>query len=316
MVNIVTEESMYIKLSQEFRQDTLFKLISNMGLEEELFDEHMEGLSIAKEYSTTDFEQWYCNDPEDEKYLANPSTMRSWQKQLNSYIEAYLSGRNIVRMNYQSVFRLRMLLLLRNHSVSLQRVSEMLGIKSAQPHVMQQRETSTSVSDQTSSDRELDMFKSLVGQMLSSGIVKVENGVPVLHIEDYVKNLVKEEGQTLLQGKDERFESIHNRLEAYEDHLKELQSIQQTNTEKNVAKIEELISKIQTEEDWEEHKNLISELRKDTEARDKVLTQQLRRQFKQNKIEMYNSLPFFVKWFYKKEDLQRDMDQNEDTDKK
>lgn len=187
------ETNMKDLLISEFSQDPLFKQIERKGFLEELFDEHILNLNPGSEYSTTNIEEWYCDEN------LKPSTMRHWQKQLDEYIESTTIGaRGNVRLGYRSVFRLRMALLLRSHNFSLMRICQFVGIKPMDPEVVNSKRNSTETSlEDINQKKEMNVFRQLIGQMIATGLVEVENDMPILKINEYVQKLVNEQQNKL-----------------------------------------------------------------------------------------------------------------------
>lgn len=125
----VEPANMSSRLEMVFSQDPLYRYCEKLSIEDEIIDEHMAGLNEYMEYSTTDFERFYCDDREDKAYLCDRSTMRHWLKELNRYVEAKRpdNGRNFT-LDYRSIFRLRLAMLLRKNNVQLKKIKELLGI--------------------------------------------------------------------------------------------------------------------------------------------------------------------------------------------
>ncbi|SFJ63166.1 hypothetical protein SAMN02799624_05265 [Paenibacillus sp. UNC496MF] len=274
---------MSARLSQEFRQDPLFKLILKTDLTDELFDDYIEAMKEAVDYTTSEFEEWYCTQEQAPNFLCKPSTMRSWQKQLNHYIEARMSGRTVL-MDYQAVFRLKMALLLRkSQNIKLSRCAELVGIVSSDQIRVFER-------DEIDDDRRPSREGGLVDPFSNAS----EDQMRMLSefIAQVVDKRMDEKMQLLLPGED-RIEEINEKIESIAGALTALQE--------NVTddKQRELIEQA------------VSTMRQDVDTRDKVILEQLKelKDDKQAKLEMQQemkqeivkSLPWFVRMFVKKD---------------
>lgn len=188
-------------LTSEFSQDPLFKIIQRLGIEDDLFDDHILGLKPGIEYSTTHIEDWWC----DEDTLKSP-TMRSWLRQLGAYIETRaIGGRGNIRLDYRAVFRLRMCLLLRTHKYSLSRIAQLVGLKSIDAEMVHQNIDETATTSTSPSNRdELDVFRQLIVQMIQLGMIEVQNNMPVLKLKEMVAELVKEQQSLLPDPKEQQ----------------------------------------------------------------------------------------------------------------
>jgi len=172
-------------LTSEFGQDPLFKLIKRIGATDELFDEHIMNLNFGIEYSTTDIEHWYCNDE------LKPATMRSWIKALEEYIEVRTVGnRGVLRLDYRAVFRVRMALLLREKNYKLQRVCQYAGVQPMDPEVVSATRRSVSVSEQPA--KEYEVMKAIIGQMITSGLIEIKEGIPILRIQEVIQSQLQD----------------------------------------------------------------------------------------------------------------------------
>jgi hypothetical protein len=318
VVNYVQQQQDIIaKLTQEFSQDPLYKYLDRIGKTEALFDNHIEELIEGRDYSTTDFENWYCVEEGHPDHLATAPTMRNWQKQLNGYIEGITTGRN-VRLNYQSIFRLRMALMLRINGVPLARVTSLVGLKTDEAFVIGERKVTEEESSKLlATSKENDVMRNIVGQMLQSGIIKIENDVPVLRLKEYIDDNVRNNNQLLLQEE-------HGKIEIIEHDVKELKELYKDSTireadreqkirdmslqaEEITRRLSVVIDDIKDDEEWISYQNKVTELREDAEVRQKTIDEMISslrdRKESEGKLrtEIIKSLPWFVRMFTKKE---------------
>jgi hypothetical protein len=260
------------RLSQEFKQDPLFKLIVKLDLVEYLFDDYIENLKEGADYTTTDFEEWYCTHEQAINFLCKPSTMRSWQKQLNHYIEARMSGRTVI-MDYQAVFRLKMALLLRkHHNIKLSRCAELVGIVSADAF---------RIIDRDDYDDEPRRDTNLADPFAGASEEQIQK------LTEWMNALIDkrlEEKMLMLPG-DSRIDEMQEKIA---ETMNALQSMASDEKQK------ELID------------HAVNTMRQDVEVRDRVLMEQLNQRLEDKQLrqemkqEIINSLPFFVRWFIKK----------------
>lgn len=295
----MNDEGIIEQLATEFSQDALFKLITKMQLTDQLFDEHINELKIGYEYSTTDIERWYCDDD------LKPGTMRHWQKELAEYIESSNVGtRRLVRLNYKSVFRLRMALLLREHKVTLEKVAQLVGIRAVDPEVISNKQ-SQNLSTELSSEKEtmeLDVLKNVVGQMIAFGLVKVENGIPILKINDYIDEAINKR-MIMLPNPTEEVKELKEKLESQDKIIEGLRAEQLKSAEQINQRLETLLANAKTDQEWAEYQSIVNELRKNDQLRVDSLND-IMNKLKEDKIttqnEVYDNLPWFVRIFLKK----------------
>ncbi|WP_163860394.1 meiotic nuclear division 1 family protein [Paenibacillus elgii] len=291
-------EGIIEQLATEFSQDALFKLITKMQLTDQLFDEHINELKIGYEYSTTDIERWYCDDD------LKPGTMRHWQKELAEYIESSNVGtRRLVRLNYKSVFRLRMALLLREHKVTLEKVAQLVGIRAVDPEVISNKQSQTqSIELSEKETMELDVLKNVVGQMIAFGLVKVENGIPILKINDYIDEAINKR-MIMLPNPTEEVNELKEKLESQDKIIEGLRAEQLKSAEQINQRLETLLANAKTDQEWAEYQSIVNELRKNDQLRVDSLND-IMNKLKEDKIttqnEVYDNLPWFVRIFLKK----------------
>ncbi|WP_088834451.1 hypothetical protein [Paenibacillus tyrfis] len=295
----MNDEGIIEQLATEFSQDALFKLITKMQLTDQLFDEHINELKIGYEYSTTDIERWYCDDD------LKPGTMRHWQKELAEYIESSNVGtRRLVRLNYKSVFRLRMAMLLREHKVTLEKVAQLVGIRAVDQEVISNKQ-SQNLSTELSSEKEtmeLDVLKNVVGQMIAFGLVKVENGIPILKINDYIDEAINKR-MIMLPNPTEEVKELKEKLESQDKIIEGLRAEQLKSAEQINQRLETLLANAKTDQEWAEYQSIVNELRKNDQLRVDSLND-IMNKLKEDKIttqnEVYDNLPWFVRIFLKK----------------
>ncbi|CAN7762064.1 hypothetical protein LJR153_007103 [Paenibacillus sp. LjRoot153] len=313
----MNQPTMGIKLATEFSQDALFKTLAKLGMQEMLFDNHMEDLSDQKDYQTTEFEKWYCANEEEEDYLCTGPTMRHWLKELNGYIEARSIGRNL-SLDYKAIFRLKMILLLRKENYKMPRIAEMVGIRAISPVIVMENQNQSQEIIHPSvrsnfSEEELNLFQGFIAQ-LSSG-----------QFNEYIVNLVKENQQLMLPGEEkineleqkleqsnrellelrEATEKYNQTLEKQEKELEETKKLQSDIARKVSDDLEGLRSKLKTDEEWKTYQETVSELRISSELRHQSLTEDLNKIREQNnanelKQEIINSLPWIVRKLMRK----------------
>lgn len=267
------------RLSQEFKQDPLYKLITKTDLLDELFDDYIEDLNESVDYTTTEFEGWYCTQEQAVNFLCKPSTMRSWQKQLNHYIEGRMSGRTVI-MDYQAVFRLKMALLLRKHqNIKLNRCAEMVGIVSNDNLRILDR-------DNYEDDRRTSQESGVVNPFASASEEQMQK------MSEWIAGIVDkrmEEMRMLALPGEDRMNELQEKVEGIADVLTQLQSA------------------VNNEEQQEFLDRAVSKMREDVETRDKIVMEQLSLIQKEQKSkqeiqqEIVNSLPWFVRMFVKKD---------------
>ncbi|MCP3746654.1 hypothetical protein ACWGXJ_26015 [Paenibacillus sp. S33] len=265
------------RLSQEFKQDPLYKLITKTDLLDELFDDYIEDLNESVDYTTTEFEGWYCTQEQAVNFLCKPSTMRSWQKQLNHYIEGRMSGRTVI-MDYQAVFRLKMALLLRKHqNIKLNRCAEMVGIVS---------NDSLRILDNYEDERRTSQESGVVNPFASASEEQMQK------MSEWIAGIVDkrmEEMRMLALPGEDRMNELQEKVEGIADVLTQLQS------------------SVNSEEQQEILDKAVSKMREDVETRDKIVMEQLSMIQKEQKSkqeiqqEIVNSLPWFVRMFVKKD---------------
>lgn len=211
--------NMHARLELEFSQDILFKhAMRNKSMSGKLIDRFMEELDYLKTYSSTAFEEWYCNPSDPENYLGlSQSSMRRWLGEFNEYIEARRTGRNW-DLDYRAIFRLRMLLLYRANGYKPKQLQELLGLKAItqllddddlhnqyQPNSYEpapQNET-------TFNEESLKVFASIAMQMIQHGLVVMdpEKG-PIL--------------QLALPGVDDQLQEIREKIDSNEESVEQL----------------------------------------------------------------------------------------------
>lgn len=138
-----------------------------------LIDKYMEELDYIKTYSSTAFEEWYCNENEPDYFLINDSSMRRWLSNFNDYIEARRVGRNW-ELDYRSIFRLRMLLIYRKFGYKPTKLQELLGLKVTAQLVDEDEHVSSPIENVHPTDESLRFLASVGMQMIQSGFIVVD----------------------------------------------------------------------------------------------------------------------------------------------
>ncbi|MVP02143.1 hypothetical protein [Paenibacillus lutrae] len=266
--------NMGAQIELEFASDPLYRLLSEKYPKHEIIDHYMANLSDIKEYTTGEFESWYCSDPESDEYLCNKSTMRHWQTETNEYVKAERSGpskRNF-SLGYQSIFRLRMILWLRKYeNLKIEKIQELVGIKA----------TLVTENDQKAANQELTE-QALKG-ILSTGLFTMnENGEWALNSQKFAEIVQSVSPPALPGPTEDDLAAIKEELAEKNrqlDKLTEEFQLQKREHEKQNSKMDilheilELQASIQSQ-DIELQKEKLSELRrKDPEAYFQAMSQ-------------------------------------------
>ncbi|SED12476.1 hypothetical protein [Paenibacillus sp. GP183] len=214
---------MGVTLATEFSQDPVYKHILREKLDQDLFDEIIEELAERREYTTTEFENWYCSSPDDPQYLSTGGTMRHWLKEYNLYIESRSVGRLAV-LDYKAVFRLKMLLLLRKNGMKPAMIAELAGVRPSisviGPIRRDTEETLPSVFNQDDL-KNMAMIKNFMTALANSGALKVnEEGGLDLRLETLIEKSLEDRQQLSLP--DKKMEELEERLTEANKELEEL----------------------------------------------------------------------------------------------
>lgn len=278
--------SMSEKLAQEFQQDPLFKHLTKLDQMDSLFDDHMEDLKEGVDYTTTEFESWYCTSEDLPNYLGTGSTMRSWLKQLNAYIEARMSARTVF-MDYHAVFRLKMALLLRKQNVKLARVAELVGIaNAANVRVMDSfgsNSANTSMVDPFAGDEERRAaFAGFIEKIVED---RFNSRLMMLPSSEDMEEMIRSESDQIRSEMDEKITRLASQLTDFQ-------------------------KKVGTEDDAHKMEAIVKEMRDDAETRSEVIMKQTRQMLEERRIqkeekddlyqEFVKNLPWFVRMFVKK----------------
>lgn len=171
LVEQITRE----RLEAEFGNDPLYDAIQRMNLLDELFDQETLSVLVERhEYTTTDFEKWFCVSEADERYLSTPGIMRAFVKELGSYLQTRNLGRTII-IDYQGVIKLKMALLLRKNGMKPALIYETAGAKAYSPSVITRPNTvqpQSPAAPKTQKDLLYDqLMESLITQLTAAGAV-------------------------------------------------------------------------------------------------------------------------------------------------
>lgn len=178
---MLTEQITRERLEAEFGNDPLFDAIERMNLMDELFDQETLSVLVERhEYTTTEFEKWFCVNEADERYLSTPGIMRTFIKELSSYLQTRNIGRAII-MDYQGVIKLKMALLLRKNGMKPALIYETAGTKAYSPSVIQrgQGPVHTQSPAMTKSSKDLlyeQLMESLLTQLTAAGAITQLDG--------------------------------------------------------------------------------------------------------------------------------------------
>lgn len=277
--------NMHARLELEFSQDRLFRIAQkNKHLKEQLIDEYMAELDELKEYTTTDFEAMYCDESKPETFLATPSTMRRWLKELNEYIEGDQRGRKgNFKLNYQSMFRLRMVLLFRKEGYRIDQISHILGIKVI-PEVVEEEEYMPATPARDQEEITTQLFSAIAMKMVQEGWIRLdpEKG-PVLNIpalpgeieqriaatQEQMKNLA-EETKKEINSLEDKIQNQKKQLEKQEQMIKAMSEIYEAQLiYEETGAGEDLLNRMKSlkKEDPEAYLNAMMELIKQARER-------------------------------------------------
>jgi hypothetical protein len=174
-VELLVEQITRERLEAEFGNDPLYDAIQRMNLLDELFDQETLSVLVERhEYTTTDFEKWFCVSEADERYLSTPGIMRAFVKELGSYLQTRNLGRTII-IDYQGVIKLKMALLLRKNGMKPALIYETAGAKAYSPSVITRPNTmqpQSPAAPKTQKDLLYDqLMESLITQLTAAGAV-------------------------------------------------------------------------------------------------------------------------------------------------
>jgi hypothetical protein len=256
--------NMYAQLELEFSQDTLYKkaLKGDPNQFGNIIDDFIESLDEFKEYSTSEFAAVYCDSEKEESYLCNESTMRRWLSSMNQYIEAQVAGKRNWKLNYQSMFRLRMVLMFKKNGFKQSTIQTLVGIRPTielmdddyeQP-AKNEISSATAVSQHIPENTNM-LLRLLLKQLEEIGIIQI----------DPIEGIKK--GQLALPGDtEERFKEIFAKQDEQAELIKNLQEENQDQkllleAQNNLMNMLSDIYDISSKEDIEEQRDLVSRIR-------------------------------------------------------
>lgn len=171
LVEQITRE----RLEAEFGNDPLYDAVQRMNLIDELFEQDTLSVLVERhEYTTTDFEKWFCVEA-DTRYLSTPGIMRAFVKELGSYLQTRNIGRTII-IDYQGVIKLKMALLLRKYGMKPALIYETAGTKAYSPAVIQRGSSTVQSQSPGAPKTQKDLIyeqlmESLITQLTAAGAV-------------------------------------------------------------------------------------------------------------------------------------------------
>jgi len=245
---VVVEPITREQLEAEFVNDPLFDSIQRMNLLDELFDEEtLSSLIDGLEYTTTDFERWFCSNDSDKRYLSSAGIMRAFIKEMGGYLQVRNVGRSII-MDYKGVIKLKMALLLRKYGMKPALIYETAGAKAYSPVVLQRGQGTQATSQITQKDPKTELYnqimESLVTQLSAVGAISQVNGKFQVDLSVLIDKQIEQMKPSLLQSSysesEKKLEQISAELsdlknktgqveefkQKYEDDLAVIKSIQ------------------------------------------------------------------------------------------
>lgn len=213
------------RLEADLGNDPLYAAIQRMNLTDLLFDD--ETLSVLvemHEYTTTDFEKWFCVNELDHRYLSTPGIMRSFVKELSTYLETRTIGRTII-IDYLGVIKLKMALLLRKNGMKPALIYETAGAKAYSPSVVQRGQPQPQSLGLPKSQKDImyeQLMESLFTQLTAAGAVKqTEDGRINVDLRVLIEKQMELMGPALLPPESEetkhKFEILDNELSRLKD---------------------------------------------------------------------------------------------------
>lgn len=99
---------LFSNLEIELKNDVLFKILKDSDRKNDIVTDNMKELLVdGKLYST----------PDTSKMLDVPvSTLRGWILELQQYVEPIIQGKRFIKLNAKSIYKLRMIQILRDHN--------------------------------------------------------------------------------------------------------------------------------------------------------------------------------------------------------
>ncbi|GGG18748.1 hypothetical protein [Paenibacillus abyssi] len=276
------------RLEGEFEDDPLFETIQRMGLTDELFDdETISRLIDGHEYTTTDFEKWYCLDEASPQYLANGGVMRAFIKSMMAYLQTRSVGRSII-MDYQGFIKLKMALLLRKNGMKPALIYETAGTKAYSPVILSpgQRAGGQSASPAVPNAKEKiygEVMDSLISQLQAAGAIVQQDGKFQVdlrkliegHMEGMLPSLLPDPSKDTEERLAQHSEELNNLKEeiagvtefkrSYDKEMMSLKELQQRETECR-GKLKEIYNSIMAPETSSTEKEKLSMQLRDLEV--------------------------------------------------
>src|SRR5690606_35104337 len=113
-------------------------------------------------------------------------------------------------------------------------------------------------------------IKEILGQMIAANMIKVEDGVPILNMKEYIMSVVESEKHLLLP------EEIDRKYEDLEKHVQEIKEQQVEESKQIYETLKELRDNMQSDEEWNQYKEAVSKIRTEhTDLRAQIVDQQL-----------------------------------------
>lgn len=264
------------RLEAEFGNDPLFDAVQRMNLINELFDD--ESLSVLvdrHEYTTTDFEKWYCMNESDPRYLSTPGIMRAFVKELGTYLQTRNIGRTII-FDYEGVLKLKMALLLRKYGMKPALIYETAGAKAYSAPVAVHRSQNPSFTQTPSNPPQTQkgvlydqLMESLLTQLTAAGAVrqgadgKLQVDLTTL-IEKHIESMASSLLPAGLDQTQEKLDGLESEVTGLKETLERQASEKILSQEKEAecrARADGLYMKIKSAKDISEAEEFASQLR-------------------------------------------------------
>lgn len=222
LVEQITRE----RLEAEFGNDPLFDAVQRMNLIDELFDRDTLSVLVERhEYTTTDFEKWFCVNEADPRYLSTPGIMRAFVKELASYLQTRNLGRTII-IDYQGVIKLKMALLLRKNGMKPALIYETAGAKAYSPAVIPRpnnAQPQSPAAPKTQKDLLFEqLMESLFTQLTAAGAISQgDDGKLQVDLRTLIEKQIEVMAPSLLPGDAEQTQQKLDQLDHEINRLKD-----------------------------------------------------------------------------------------------
>ncbi|MCY9665856.1 hypothetical protein M5X11_12915 [Paenibacillus alginolyticus] len=241
LVEQITRE----RLEAEFGSDPLFDAIQRMNLVDELFDHETLSVLVERhEYTTTEFEKWFCLNEADSRYLSTPGIMRAFVKELSSYLQTRNLSRTTI-IDYQGVIKLKMALLLRKNGMKPALIYETAGTKAYSPSVIQRGQGTNNPQSPATPKSQKDILyeqfmESLFTQLTAAGAVSQVDGKIQVDLRMLIEKQIELMAPSFLPAETEQ---TQQKLEHLDDEISRLKD----QSEKDRGALDEITRKYEEE---------------------------------------------------------------------